>query len=206
MMNETKKMIQCDCSCKKKAAVLGGAVIVAALLAFGACRLACCGSKTMVIDFDRVQREAVAYKSIIDQQKNYEEKVQAQFGLEAGALEQKEKDLVAKKSKISDTEFKKKTLALQKEAMELQNKYRFQFQQILLASQTAATQIQDSVETTLQDVAKKAGAGVVLNKAVTVHVSDYNDLTDAFIKALNKSVQPVAYPNPESIAPVAGGQ
>ncbi|MBQ7413473.1 MAG: OmpH family outer membrane protein [Alphaproteobacteria bacterium] len=206
MTNEIKKMIQCDCSCKKKAAILGGAVIVAALLAFGACRLACCGSKTMVIDFDRVQREAVAYKSIIDQQKNYEEKVQAQFGLEAGALEQKEKDLVAKKGKISETEFKKKTLALQKEAMELQNKYRFQFQQILLASQTAATQIQDSVETTLQNVAEKAGAGVVLNKAVTVHVSDCNDLTDAFIKALNKSVQPVTYPNPESIAPVAGGQ
>lgn len=205
-MKKNEEVCACGCSCKKKAVVLLGVIVVAAALAFGACRVACCGSKVMVIDFERVRQEAVAYKAIIDEQRGYEEKLQAQLGLDAGKIQEKEKDLAAQKGKLSETEFKKKAVALQKEAFDLQQKYRFQAQQILLASQIVAEKIQPAVEDTLESVAKTAGAGVVLNKAMTVYTGDKNDLTDSFIKALNETVKAETYPNPESIQPVAGGQ
>ena len=194
------------CTCKKKALMLGGTAVVAALLAFGACRWACCGSKTMIIDFERVQKEATVYKSIIDSQRGYEEKIQAQLSLEAGGLEQEEKELVAQKGKLSETDFKKKAVALQKKAMTMQQKYRAQVQQVLAASQIAASKVQAEVEDVLEEVSHKAGAGVVLNKAVTVRAGKKNDLTDQFIKALNKKVKPVEYPNPEAVAQQLKGQ
>ena len=206
MKNEQKKECQCGCSKTKKMIVLGSTAIVAALLALGACKWACCGTRTMIIDFDRVQKEATVYKSIIDSQRGYEEKIQAQLGLEAGKLEQEEKDLVAQKGKLSETEFKKKALALQKEALELQKKYQLQAQKILIASQIVAEKLQPSVEETLQNVAKKSGAGVVVNKAVTVYANDKVDMTDAFIKALNENVKAETYPNPDTIQPTVGGQ
>ena len=200
------KECTCGCSCGKKALMLGGTAIVAALLAFGACKWSCCGTKTMIIDFDRVQKEAIVYKSIIDAQRGYEEKIQAQIGLEAGQLEQEEKDLVNQKGKLSETDFKKKAIALQKKAMGIQQKYRGQLQQLLEASQIAASKVKDEVDAVLEEVSHKAGAGVVLNKAVTVRSGKKNDLTDRFVKALNEKVKPVEYPNPETVRQQLKGQ
>ena len=179
--------------------MLGGTAIVAAMLAFGVCKWACCGNKTMVIDFDRVQKEATVYKSIINSQSGYEKKIQAQISLEAGQLEQEEKELAAEKGKLSETDFKKKALALQKKAMTMRQKYQGQIQQVLAASQIAAQSVQDKVEEVLEEVSHKAGAGVVLNKAVTVRSGKKNDLTESFIAALNEKVKPVEYPNPETV-------
>ena len=205
-----KKMIQsmdnngCACSRTKKIAAVLGVILIAAGLGAGVCRMMCCGTKTMVIDFDRVQQEATAYKAILDQQKEYEAQVQAQLAQAADALAAEEKALVDRKSSMKEAEFKKETMALQQKALDLQNRYRGLFQQIGRASQLAAAQIQESVEETLQKVARRAGAGVVLNKAMTVHVGTKNDLTDCLIKALNKSVKPVAYPNPSNMNPEGG--
>ncbi|MBR2505201.1 MAG: OmpH family outer membrane protein, partial [Elusimicrobiaceae bacterium] len=155
-------------------------------------------------------KEAVAYRSILESQRGYEEKLQAQLGLDAGELQKKEKELAEKKDKLSETKFKKEVLALQKEAAVLQQKYQLQAQKILIASQIVAEKLQPAVEETLQDVAEKSGAGVILNKAVVVYPTDKVkskiDLTDAFIKALNENVKAEEYPNPETIQPAVGGQ
>ena len=203
MKNE--KECGCGCSCAKKVLMMGGTAIVAALLAFEACKWTCCGNKTMVIDFERVQKEALVYKSIIDSQRGYEEKIQAQLSLEAGNLEQEEKELAAEKGKLSETDFKKKAVALQKKAMAMQQKYQGQIQQVLAASQVAARQVQGDVEKVLEYVSRKAGADIVLNKEVTVWpgkevAGKKTDMTDAFINALNEKIKPVEYPNPETIA------
>ena len=200
-MNNELNKCQCGCSCGKKAVFLGATALVAAAIAFGACRFACCGGKTMVVDFERVQTEAAVYKAILDSQRGYEEKIQAQINLEAGKLDQEEKDLVAQKGKLSETDFKKKAVALQKKAMEFQGKYRAQTQQILMASQMAANKVQPDVENVLNEVARKAGAGVVVSKAVTIYMGEKVDLTDRFVEALNDQVKPVEYPNPETIQP-----
>ena len=192
--------------CRKKAAVLSGVVLVAVGLAFGACRWACCGTRTVVIDLDRIQQEATVYRSILEQQKGYEEKLQAELAVEAGALEKEEKDLVAKKEKMKEAEFQKKVAALQKKAAELQAKYQFRYQQVGLASQLAAEQVRVPVREILERVAKKAGAGVVLNKAVTVYSGKKADMTDSFIRALNEEVKPIGYPNPETLNPRMRGQ
>jgi len=200
-MNNELKECKCGCSCGKKMIALGGTALVAAAIAFGACRMACCGNKVMVVDFDRVQTEAAVYKAILDSQRGYEEKIQAQINLEAGKLDQEEKDLVAQKGKLSETDFKKKAVALQKKALEFQGKYRAQTQQILLASQAAASKVQPDVENVLNEVARKAGAGVVVSRAVTIYMGEKVDLTERFVEALNKQVKPVEYPNPETIQP-----
>ena len=202
MKNETKQTEVCPCDKKKKIAVVAAFAVVAALL-FGMCGGHCgCGGKTMTIDFDRMQRETVAYKTVIEQHKSHLEKLQAELGLEAGALQQEAKELAEQKAKMSDAEYKKKRLNLQKKDAELQNKYQFQAQQIELATQTAAAQLQPEVNEVIQKVAKKAGATIILNKAVTFDLGEVgakSDLTDAVIKALNDKVKPVQYPDPETV-------
>lgn len=209
-VNEKVKQETCGCGCgcgrKKKVAVLAGAFVAAVLVSVCLCRMACCGTKTMVIDFNRVRQEAVAYKSIFDAQNGYLEKLEAQLGLEKGNLQKEDKELAEKKGKLSETEFKKKALALQKKVIEFEQKRVARQQQIAAASQIVAEQLQSDVESALNAVAKKAGAGVVLNKEMTVYSGDKADLTDAFIKALNDKVQPVAYPDPATIQLTAGGQ
>ena len=76
----------------------------------------------------------------------------------------------------------------------------------MIASQIVAEKLQPAVEETLQNVAKKSGAGVVVNKAVTVYANDKVDMTDAFIKALNENGKAETYPNPDTIQPTVGGQ
>ena len=205
-LNTVETNCCCAGGCRKKAAVLSGAVLIAAGLAFGACRWACCGTRTVVIDFDRIQQEATVYRTILEQQKNYEEKLQAELALEAGVLEKEEKKLVAQKGKLKEAEFKKKAADLQKKATELQAKYQFRYQQVGMASQLAAEQVRVPVREVLERVAKKAGAGVVLNKSVTVYAGEKADITDHLIRALNKSVQPGTYPNPETLNPRMRGQ
>lgn len=203
--NEEVKECACGCSCKKKAVVLLGVIVVAAALAFAGCKFACCGSKVMVIDFERVRQEAVAYKSIIDNQRSYEEKLQAELSVDAGQLQKEEKELAEQKDKLGETEFKKKAIVLQQKAALLQEKYQPRARRILLASQIVAEQLQPEVQKVLDEVAAKKGAGVVLNKGVAVYVGKKVDMTDCFVKALNEKVAAKEYPNPETIRPAPNG-
>jgi len=206
MKNESKETCSCGCSCGKKFLALSFTALISAGIAFGACHWCCCGTKAMVIDFDRVQQEARVYRSIIEAQKGYEEKIQAQLNLDGGRLQQEEKDLIEQKGKLSETEFKKKAVALQKKAVELDQKYRGQVQRVVIATQMAAKEARLKVEGVLNQVAERAGAGVVVYKASAPYTGDKCDLTDRFIEALNKSVKPVAYPDPEKIQPVVQGK
>lgn len=187
----------CHCSCGKKkivAAVLGIIVVVAV----GLCM--CCRKSVAVIDFGKVRQSAEVYKSIIAEQTKYEEKLQAQLSLEAGSLQKEDQALGEQKSKLKDADYKKKAAALQKKAFELQQKYQYQAQQILAASQIAVEKIQADVEKIVAEVADDNCVGIVLNKEVTIYADEKtNDITDAFIEALNEKIKPVEYPNPETI-------
>ena len=203
--NEEKRT--CGCSCKKKIAVLAGVVLVSVAVAFGACRLCCCGTKTMVIDLDRVQREAVVYKTIIEGQEAYAERLQAQLSVDAAQLRSDFKALEDKKSKMSEANYKKELAALQKKDSTLAQQYQLRQVQMRLATDMVVKQVQPTVNTVLETVAKKNGAGLVLYRLNQMpYISKCNDLTDAFVKALNDQVKPQPYPNPETIQPVAGGQ
>lgn len=200
-----KKVNVCACGCGKKIGVIVATAVVAGLVAFGASCLMCGGKKTVIVNFEQVKQEAEAYKAIVAEQRKYEEKLQAQMGLDFGALQKEDADLVAKKGKMKESEYQKEVVALQKKAAELQQRYRYQAQQILGASQMAAEKIQADVEKTLEKVAKKAGAGVVLNAAVVVYANDdTNNITDCFVKELNKTIKPVAYPDPTTVNLTAG--
>ncbi len=200
-----KKTGGCACGCGKHIGVAIVAAVIAGAVAFGGCYMACHGKKAVIVNFEQVKQEAEAYKSILAEQRKYEEKLQAQMGLDIGALQKEDAALAAKKEKMKEADYQKEVVVLQKKAAELQQKYRYQAQQILGASQMAAEKIQADVEKTLETVATKAGAGVVLNAAVVVYANDdTNNITDCFVKELNKTVKPVAYPDPATVKLTAG--
>ncbi len=200
-----KKTGGCVCGCGKYIGVAIVAAVIAGAVAFGGCYMACHGKKAVIVNFEKVKQEAEAYKSILAEQRKYEEKLQAQMGLDIGALQKEDAALAAKKGKMKEADYQKEVVVLQKKAAELQQKYRYQAQQILGASQMAAEKIQADVEKTLETVATKAGAGVVLNAAVVVYANDdTNNITDCFVKELNKTVKPVAYPDPATVQLTAG--
>ena len=142
---QLKEIYRSAYKCKHKKEI-AGAILAVLVLSWCVCSCHTSGTKAMIIDFARVQQEAEAYKAIMTEQRSYEEKLQAQFSIEAGTLQKEEESLLEQKKKLGDSAFKKKADELQKKALDLQQKYRYQAQQILAASQAAATKLQPEVE------------------------------------------------------------
>lgn len=174
---------------------------------FAVCYFSTWQTKTMIIDLARVEKEADAYKSVVENDLAYKQKLIAQKSLTDSELKKDYDTLLAQKDKMSESDFRKKEIALQKREMELLRQYQFQAIQIRLATSMTLKNLQPMALETLQTVAREAGAGVVINKVSEIpYVGEKNDLTDRFIAALNRRVQARPYPNPDTIQPVAGGQ
>ena len=106
-----KKTGGCACGCGKHIGVAIVAAVIAGAVAFGGCYMACHGKKAVIVNFEQVKQEAEAYKSILAEQRKYEEKLQAQMGLDVGALQKEDAALAAKKGKMKEDKilFKNKT-------------------------------------------------------------------------------------------------
>ncbi len=193
----------CACLSPKKTAFGLGVLAVMVLVALGVSSLM--SNRTVIINFDKVKQEAVVYQSILTEQMQYEQKLQAKMALDFGALQKEDSELTAKKAKLKPAEFQKKVEALRAKVAAAQQKYDYELKKILAATQMAVAQVQKDIEATLEDVAESENAGVVLNTSAVVYVNDdTNDITDAFVAALNQKVKPVAYPNPDTLQIKAG--
>lgn len=173
--------------------------LAAVLVLFG---MAFCphGSQTVaVLDVEELKTQSDVYKKIYSEQQRYEEMWKIQFNAEREILDREDKDLAARRKSMKPAQLKKEVDALQKKAIALQQKFQGEASRIVMATQTAVNQANKSVIETVREVAKKNGYDIVIPKSSAIYTSDAVDMTDTFVKVLNKKTIDVDYPNPETL-------
>lgn len=179
--------------------VLTGMIVL--LILFCAAFCAPSSSTVAVLDVDKLRGESKAYQQIMEKQKYYEEIWQIRFTAEREVLDQEDKDLAARRKTMKAAQLKKAVDALQKKAINLQQKYQAEASKIVMATQIAAKDVDQIAIDTVREVAKHEGYGIVIPKTSTIYTSDKVDMTDTFVKELNKKTINVLYPDPATLTP-----
>lgn len=183
---------------QKIAAIVGGVLVLFVLFL-----LIPCGNKgsVAVLDLERVKVESAPYKTIADEQRKYEEIWKIKFQAEREVLDREDKELAARRNRMKAGEFKRAIDSLQHRAVALQEKYKGEAGKILAASQSVVAQVDAVAMETLERVAKAGGYDVVLVKQSTLYAGKAADITDDFIKELDKKSVKVSYPDPSTLTP-----
>ena len=101
---------------------------------------------------------------------------------------------------MSSDEFAKKFQSLQKRAALIQNKYRPDAERLMLASQIALKGVEKEIALAVEKTAQQTGVKILLPVNSVLYAKKSADLTDKFVKNLDKIVQTVPYPDPNKLA------
>lgn len=173
------------------------AVVVVALLGWVWCS---CGSSVAVIDFNAVQMKAKVYQSVLAEQKKYEDQVRIRMVADSGDLEKEAQNLEKQKASLKPDEYQKKAVALQRKLVAVQEKYRPMVERIVAASQLAIREGAGKyVDEAVKQTARQKHVKVLLPKTATLYTDDCVDVTDVFVKNLDKLIQTVPYPDPAKL-------
>ncbi len=169
------------------------AVAVAALLAWGICSA---GRPTVgVIDFNLVQKNAKVYQYVQAEQNKYAEQIRVRIMADSKGIEADAQKLEKQKDKLKPEEYQTKVRDLQKRAAKVQEKYRPTMERIMLASQLALNGAAKEISLAVEKTAQQKGVKVLLSMNNVLYASNKVDLTDAFVKNLDKAIQQVSYPD-----------
>ena len=154
-----------------------------------------------IINFTAVQQKAKAYLSVAEEQKKYDSKVQeiVMKDKEFIQIQAEGKKLNDSKKDISEAEFERKAQALQTRLMKLQEKYRPQLERNAVASQLALKSLEKEIAEAVEATSQKTGAKILLPVNTILYAAKEADVTDTFVKELDKRVQTAQYPNPETL-------
>ena len=152
-----------------------------------------------VIDFSVAQGKAKVYQSVINEQKKYEEQIRVRMVADSGDIEKEASELEKKKSSMKPEEYQKKMLSLQNRMMVVQEKYRPAIERIMAASQIALKGAEKEIAQAVEQTARQKGVKVLLPVNSVLYADKKADMTDAFVKNLDKLVQTVSYPDPAKL-------
>ena len=152
-----------------------------------------------VIDFAVAQGKAKVYQSVIAEQRKYEEQIRARIAADSVGIEREAKELESKKTTMKPEEYQKKMVSLQQRMMVIQNKYRPSIERIVAASQVALKTAEKEIAEAVEKTARQKGVKVLVPANNILYADKKADMTDTFVKNLDKLVQSVPYPDPAKL-------
>lgn len=162
--------------------------------------------KIAVLDVEKVRQGAEVYKTVVTEQKKYEDVWETKFKADRSALDQEDKALAAKRAKMKPKELRSGVELLQRKAMALQQKYKAEAGKIIAATNSVVRQVDTVVLDAAKNMAKEQGYAIVLPKGATIYASNAVDLTDLFVEELNKKAIKITYPDPDTLTPANMGE
>ena len=193
-----KKLTRVTTVCTdKKLRLAAGLLVGVAVLAWGWCITT--RPSVGVIDFAVAQGKAKVYQSVINEQKKYEEQIRVRIAADSVGLEKEAKELEAKKTSMKSEEYQKKVTALQHRFMVIQDKYRPAVERVMAASQIALRGAEKEIAQAVEKTARQKGVKVLLPVNTVLYADKKADMTDTFVKNLDKLIQSVPYPDPAKI-------
>ena len=181
----SKRLLTVCAGCGIAALLIGGGMAVSSDTSVG------------VLDLDRVQLEAQAYEKVRIETEKHISALKARFADEEKALKTKadalnKKVTAAGKPNAYAAEIQK----FNQELAEFQKKVRFQSALISRSRQAALTQVAPVAQALLKELSQKKDLKIILPKPYVTYFAPSVDVTDDFIKLLDKKDIPVAYPDP----------
>ena len=157
--------------------------------------------KVGIINFSQVQRKAKVYLDALEQQQKYDAKVQELITKDKDfiQLEADGQKLAEQQKTMPVAEFERKSAALQARALKINEKYRGPLERNALASQLALKSLEKDIAQAIEATSKRTGAKVLLPINTILYAAETVDYTDVFVEELDKRVQTVTYPNPETL-------
>ena len=154
-----------------------------------------------IINFSVVQQKAKAYVAAAEQQKKYDEQVQARIMQDKDFLHLQEegKKLEAQQNVLSKEELAQKSKTLQAKALKINERYRASFERNAMASQIALKALEKQIAEAIEATSQKTGAKVLLPVNTILYASEKADFTEEFVKELDKRAQTVNYPDPATL-------
>jgi len=174
-------------------------VAAVALLAYGAYKAT--RPQIGIINFQTVQQTAKAYVAAAEQQKKYDEQIQAIIMKDKDfiQLEEEGKKLAEQQKTMAKDEFERKSNALQAKALKINERYRASFERNAMASQLALKALEKQIAEAIEATSQKTGAKILLPVNTILYASEKADFTEVFVKELDKRVQTVNYPDPVTL-------
>ncbi len=178
-------------------AIVGVATV--ALLAYGAYKVT--RPQVGIINFQTVQQTAKAYVAAAEQQKKYDEQIQAIIMKDKDfiQLEAEGKKLAEQQKTMPKEEFEHKSNALQQRALKINERYRASFERNAMASQLALKALEKQIAEAIEATSQRTGAKVLLPVNTILYASEKADFTKVFVEELDKRAQTVNYPDPVTL-------
>lgn len=178
-------------------AIVGVAAV--ALLAYGAYKVT--RPQVGIINFQTVQQTAKAYVAAAEQQKKYDEQIQAIIMKDKDfiQLEAEGKKLAEQQKTMPKEEFERKSNALQARALKINERYRASFERNAMASQLALKALEKQIAEAIEATSQRTGAKVLLPVNTILYASEKADFTKVFVEELDKRAQTVNYPDPVTL-------
>ena len=174
-------------------------VATLALLAYGMYKAT--RPQVGIINFVTVQQTAKAYVAAAEQQKKYDEQIQEIIMKDKDFIQLQEegKKLSEQQKTLDKAEFDRRSNALQAKALKINERYRASFERNAMASQLALKALEKQIAEAIEATSQKTGVKILLPVNTILYASDKADLTDVFVKELDKRVQTVNYPDPVTL-------
>ncbi len=181
----------------RKVCFAAAAVIAVALLGWGVYSLS--RPSIGVVDFNVVQKNAKVYQYVQNEQNKYAEQIRVRIMADSKDIEADAQKLEKQKDKLKPEEYQSKVRDLQRRANKIQEKYRPTMERIMMASQVALNGAAKEISLAVEKTAQQKGLKVLLSMNNVLYASNKVDVTDDFVKNLDKSIQQVAYPDPAKL-------
>ena len=149
-----------------------------------------------VVDFNLVQKNAKVYQYVQTEQNKYAEQIRVRVMADSKDIEADAQKLEKQKGKMKPEEYQSKVRDLQKRAARVQEKYRPAMERIMLASQVALNGVAKEISQAVEKTAQQKGVKVLLSMNNVLYASNKVDMTEAFVKNLDATIQQVNYPDP----------
>ena len=155
-----------------------------------------------IVDMERLREMAKPYQEIEREKEKYTQIWRTKFRAEQDVLDAEDKKLAEaqKKKNMKKKDFQKALDNLQKKSLLLQKKYQKEASKIMMATESAQSQVDALATQALQELAEKFGYDLVLSEHV-LYASRTIDITDDLIDELNKTTVKINYPDPETLTP-----
>ena len=129
---------------KKTVAMVAGLVVLG-VLGYGLYRAT--RPQVGIINFQTVQQKAKVYLAAAEQQKKYDEQIQAIILKDKDfiKLQEEGKKLAEKQQTLSKAEFERQSVVLQEKALKINERYRASFERNAMASQIALKALEKDI-------------------------------------------------------------
>ncbi len=144
-----------------------------------------------VIDMTRVMKETDAAKGIFKALETKRGEYEKQIQKEGDSLQQQEKDIVAKKPKMSEEEFNKARKDFEEKLVKAQKMVQERKQTLDKGMADGINKLRREAAKVTADVAKERGYSAVLTQDAVVLADPSFDVTDEVVKRLNANVKQI---------------